>query len=516
MANQNLFRTSRGPLPPTANTVNEAGGVAFAFSAEHALAQLAATGCLHGTYYASAEQQLATVLELAGRVDAELLAQTAIFARRRGHMRDMPAVMLAVLSLRDPKRLAAVFDRVIDNGRMLRTFVQVMRSGVVGRKSLGTRPKKLVRSWLASRSDAYLFRQSVGNAPSLADVVKMVHPKPANDSRRALFGYLMDKPHDTGALPELVREFEAFKAGDRTTVPQVPFQMLTALELGRREWCQIAKHASWTMTRMNLNTFARHGVFEDPELVAQVAARLADEELVARAKVFPYQLLVAFRSASEAVPRPIKDALRVAMEHALANVPMVEGDVWICPDVSGSMRSPVTGWRRGGTSKVQCVEVAALFAAALLRANTQARVLPFENAVVPIELDPMDTVMTNAAKLALIGGGGTRVSAPLARINQLRANADLVVVVSDNQSWMDPRRHGSTQTMAQWETLKQRCPDARLVCIDLQPYTSTQAPDREDILNVGGFSDQVFDTVAAFAVSHGRDHWLDQIRAISI
>ena len=38
----------------------------------------------------------------------------------------------------------------------------------------------------------------------------------------------------------------------------------------------------------------------------------------------------------------------------------------------------------------------------------------------------------------------------------------------------------------------------KLVCIDLQAYTTTQAPDRDDILNVGGFSDAVFQVVSAF------------------
>jgi len=37
----------------------------------------------------------------------------------------------------------------------------------------------------------------------------------------------------------------------------------------------------------------------------------------------------------------------------------------------------------------------------------------------------------------------------------------------------------------------------KLVCIDLQPYT-TQAPECSHILNVGGFSDAVFSVVAAF------------------
>jgi 60 kDa SS-A/Ro ribonucleoprotein len=40
--------------------------------------------------------------------------------------------------------------------------------------------------------------------------------------------------------------------------------------------------------------------------------------------------------------------------------------------------------------------------------------------------------------------------------------------------------------------------DPKLVCIDSQPYSSTQAPEREDILNIGGFSDTVFNVVASY------------------
>ena len=39
---------------------------------------------------------------------------------------------------------------------------------------------------------------------------------------------------------------------------------------------------------------------------------------------------------------------------------------------------------------------------------------------------------------------------------------------------------------------------ARLACIDIQPYGSTQAPERADILNIGGFSDAVFNVVASY------------------
>ncbi len=517
MANKNLFASLVGRLLPKADTINEAGGKAYAFSPEHALAQYAATGCLNGTFYATAETQLATVLALASQVEAPFLARAAVYARQRGHMKDMPALLLAVLSVRDPQLFAKVFDRVIDDAKMLRTFVQIVRSGAVGRKSLGTRPKKQVRAWLEARSDVALFKGSVGNDPSLADVLKMVHPKPANDQRRALYGYLIGKPHDESALPPVVQRFEQYKRERSGEPPDVPFRMLTALGLGTAEWTAIAKGASWQTTRMNLNTFARHGVFADEAMAELVAARLADPALVAKARAFPYQLMTAYHASDASVPAIVKDALQQAMEHALANVPSIDGHVFVCPDVSGSMQSPVTGWRKGATTVVRCVDVAALFAAALVRANPRARVIPFEPQVVPVELNPRDSVMTNAAKLASVGGGGTNVSAPLAKLVAERAKVDLVVFVSDNQSWVDATRSHSTETLKQWELVKRHSPSAKLVCIDVTPYGHTQAADRDDILNVGGFSDAVFEVVASFARGgSGAQHWVDVIEASPI
>jgi 60 kDa SS-A/Ro ribonucleoprotein len=419
--------------------------------------------------------------------------------------------------MKDPQLLRAVFDRVIDDGKMLRNFVQVLRSGVVGRKSLGTVPKKLAQRWLESRTDEQLFRASVGNAPSLADLIKMVHPKPGVASREALYGYLLERKHNAEALPEIVKQFEAFKAGKRDVVPDVPFQMLTALELGKAEWKAIAKNAPWQMTRMNLNTFARHGVFDDKTMVKLIAHRLAGAEAVKRARVFPYQLLAAFKNAGGDVPNLIRDALQDAMEVATENVPRMDGKVYVLPDVSGSMKSPVTGHRKGATSTVRCIDVAALVAASILRQNPQTEVIPFETDVVNVRLNSRDSVMSNAEKLAGVGGGGTNCSAPLAWLNKKQAKGDLVVFVSDNESWADPKGGRGTQTMQQWSVFKQFNPQARLVCIDIQPHASTQAAEREDVLNIGGFSDQVFEVIAAFAEGRlGADHWVGVIDAVKL
>jgi 60 kDa SS-A/Ro ribonucleoprotein len=271
------------------------------------------------------------------------------------------------------------------------------------------------------------------------------------------------------------------------------------------------------MTRMNLNTFARHGVFDEPGMTELIAARLRDAALVRKARVFPYQLLVAYAMAGEGVPREARDSLQDAMEIAIANVPVVAGAAYICPDVSGSMRSPVTGRRKGSTTAMRCVDVAALIAAAFVRRNPSAEVIPFENRVVRVDLNPRDTVFTNAARLAAVGGGGTSTSAPLAFLNERRARGDLVVLVSDNQSWVDARAGLGTETMVQWSAFRERNPKAKLVCIDIQPCLTTQAAEREDILNVGGFSDQVFEVVAEFAAGRlGAAHWVQVIEAIEL
>lgn len=520
MANKTLFNSTRGPLVAAPDTVNEAGGAAYATSPEHALAQYAATGCLNATFYASAEEQLDVVLRLARAASPEFVARTALYCRREGRMKDLPALLCAVLSVASPGLLAEVFDRVIDSPRMLRTFVQIMRSGATGRKSLGTLPKRLVLGWLEARSDEALFFASVGNDPSLADVVRMVHPKPATARRAALYGYLLGRLHDASALPEIVRHFEAYKAGATTVVPDVPFQMLTALPLDTAAWSAIARNGSWQMTRMTLNTFARHGVFEDPAMVELVARRLADPEAVRRAGAFPYQLLAAHTVAHATVPASILRALESALEVAVRNVPELPGRTYVFVDVSGSMHAPVTGYRKGATTAVRCIDVAALVAAAVLRRNVDAEVLAFHSRVEPLRLNPRDTVTTNAWCLAALPSGGTDCSAPMAELNRRGACPDTVIYVSDNESWIDTRPstwRSGTATLREWTKVKAGSPRAKLVCIDVQPYGSVQAPDRDDVLNVGGFSDAVFTVVDRF-VRTGNDpaHWVDVIGAESI
>lgn len=510
MANLRLF--SSKPKAQAADTVNEAGGRAYALSAEEALAQYVVTGCFNGTFYASESEQLERVVELAHGVSDEFIAALAVYARHKAYMKDSPALLLALLSTKNSALFRSTFDRVVDNGKMLRNFVQIMRSGVVGRRSLGSAPKKKILEWLAKRDGEQLLKDSIGNSPSLADVVKMVHPKPANAERDAIYAYLIGREYSDAQLPELVKQYEDFKRGDLAELPNVDFRLLTSLALNREQWCAIALRANWQMTRMNLNTFMRHGCFEDTKVVREVAARLAKPELVRRARVFPYQLMMAYMAATD-VPNVIRKALQDALAVALENVPKLQGKTYVFVDASGSMQSPVTGYRRGATTGVRCIDAAALFAAALMKVNEDVTVMPFDTDVYKASLNRRDSVMNIARKLAAFGGGGTACGRPLAYLNQRGLKADAIIYFSDNESWLDRNYWGNATTLAdEWVHFKLRNPNAKLVLTDVQPSASSQAKSDCDVLNVGGFSDQVFNVIADFVNgNHGKGIWRQRI-----
>jgi 60 kDa SS-A/Ro ribonucleoprotein len=532
MANKSLFSSIKSWLP-RADAINEAGGRAYQLSPKHALSQLAATGCFNGGYYASAETQLDELKRLIDLVDDNVyLAKLAVYARERACMKDMPAAIVVALSKRDTALLHRVFDRVVDNGRVLRTVFQMTRSGRFGRKSLSSSLQRAFQRWLNGASVGKLLSASIGHDPSLRDILRMARPTPLDNERRALFGWLTDKPTDkwepakADDLPASVQALDAYRRADTAEAQaliagdlSVRWDLLADAAKGPLVWKAIARQMGPQALRMNLNTLLRHEVFGNGKvehaMVDYVANRIADAEEIRRSRQFPYQYLAAYLNAAPEVPPKIKAALAKAAEIACGNVPELPGPVLVGLDTSGSMSAPVTGYRgRGATTKLRCVDVAALFAAAILRRNPDSVVVPFDTAAYEARFDPQDSILSLAERLAKYGGGGTDCSLPLREANAHYRKRQFagVVLVSDMESWVHrgqawaAGRRGATGVMTEWVEFVQNqrkltgreAAAPKLVCIDLQAYQTVQAPERDDILNIGGFSDAVFNVVASF------------------
>lgn len=545
MMNKNLFEIYTGVRAPNTDTKNSAGGIAYSRSPKGALAQYCLTGCLGNTYYVEAKTQLKTVLELCDKVDNEFIKQCALYSRQKGFLKDIPALLVAILAVRKAEGWQDVFFKVINNGKMLRNFITLIRPGknakgeklgspINGKASLGSSIKKAIQKWLNTANENRLLNALVGNTPTLKDIIRMAHPK-GDEAHDAFYAWVLDKPLKQRpgemaivfqAFPN-IHKFEIFKAILDSDVPliyknrgepdreldrktwladlesNIPFQLLTGLKLNDDDWAVIAKKASWQQTRMNLNTFHRHGVFKDKANIERVAKRLQDKAAIEKGNVYPYQLLTAYQNTRD-VPLEITNALQIALEKATENVPFIPGGIIVIVDVSGSMSNPITG-RRGVSSTTRCVDVAALIASCILRKNQRTIIVPVDTEVHQCRLNPLDSIVTNATILSRFGGGGTDLSKAMkeiARNPATVANLDLIVVISDNESWMDtkPNYYGNASaSMQYWNLIHEFNKKTKLVCIDLTPNTTTQFTDTPNVFNIGGFSDNVFDLIASIA-----------------
>jgi 60 kDa SS-A/Ro ribonucleoprotein len=488
------------------DTNNAAGGAAYSYSPKDALAQLAVTGMFQDTFYTKAETQLDQLLEAARLCPDNFVAQVAIYARHAGFMKDSPAVLAAYLfGKRSPVITQPVFDKIIDNVKMLSNFVQAVRSGKLGRKSLGTAGKRLINNWLAKQTNDYLWTQSIAKNPSLADVLRLSHPSPkaGGPEREGLFKLLCGKPTPE-VLPEVVRQTLAFRENPVGDPPDVPFNMIDSVQMTPAQWRIVAERGGWQFIRMNLNTFARHGLFKDISLTSLITRKLCDEALVRRSRQFPYQILATFLAAKDnsEVPMAVKIAVQEALDISTQNVPVFPGKTVVALDISGSMTSAV------GKSVMTCSDVAALFAAALVKRNpTNTQVLVFNDSCVEHALNPLDSVPT------LMAGfprplGGTDADSVLRHLVSNRVEFNQLIMISDNMSWMEYAGASDVH----WREIRRINPGVKQVRLNIEPNATDTLSAQPDVLRVGGFSDAVFKAISCWLEK--RD-WASTVSAFS-
>lgn len=522
-----LFKTSHINVPTGAsvstpsvkvNTRNESGGVAYAMTHEHALAQYATTGMLDGYIHVDGQTQLSRILELVEKCSNEYVAQVAVYAHEKGFMKDTAALLLAYLMKKDRGLFSAIFGRVVTNGRMLRTFVQIVRSGTFGSRSFGSNAKRQIQKWLNEASDKTIINASIGSDPSLKDIIKMVHPKAPDEKRNQLYRWVCDMDYQEDNLPEQLQLYLKLKRNPEAAeqLPDVPFQMYTSMGLTTEGWKHIANNATWTQTRMNLATFERHGVFGDREFTRRIAEKLTSERDIIRSKAMPFAIFSAFKKAED-ISVEIRRALNVAAEISLQNVPVLNGKTVVAIDRSGSMNS-----RINSRSTIRVMDVAAVLVAALKKKNPGLEIVLFNNSASMYEPEQGKSLLSISKELSEKATGGTDCGAAMSFIKRRYADKgmpDNIIMISDNESWMSTSKTfwTSTGTVKILKEIQEQNPNARMVNIDVTPGSSSQTIPKDCVLNIGGFNDSVFQIISMFFESKGnQDFLVNQIKSIQL
>ncbi|MEU1434088.1 TROVE domain-containing protein [Streptomyces sp. NPDC005786] len=218
------------------------------------------------------------------------------------------------------------------------------------------------------------------------DVLNLVHPSPAADKawQGDLFAYSLDRRHKRGtvpdpdSLPTLARNlaFPEFFAQDpgillnSAEIQRAGITWEAALSMAGSKvdkaklWEALIPSMGLMALARNLRNFDEAGVSD--AVAAQICARFADPEQVARSRMFPFRWWAAYKHAPSL---RWGHALEQALGHSLTNVPRLKGSTLILVDRSPSM-FPGFMFSTPNQSDITLAEQAAVFGSALaLRAE---------------------------------------------------------------------------------------------------------------------------------------------------
>ncbi len=228
------------------------------------------------------------------------------------------------------------------------------------------------------------------------DVIDLTHPTPRAGRQSDLFKHALDRRHnrsnpipdsllmvrDNAALramtPEVAEEF-LFGANDLVEGPVdalsnagMTWEALPSLLGGAwtaKRWEAIIPSMGYMALLRNLRNFDQAGVSN--KLAAQVAAKLADPDEVARSRQLPMRFLSAYKAApSLRWAWPLEQAL----DHSLSNIPKLSGRTLILVDTSTSMNETFS---KDGT--LMRWDAAALFGIALAARCANADIVSYSS-----------------------------------------------------------------------------------------------------------------------------------------
>ena len=253
MANKNLFASYVGKLLPRANAKNRAGAPAYSLDARHQLAQLAMTGTLSRDVLRQRASAARRRDGACRKLEPAFVAKAAIYARQkrayeghagpvaRGDLGGRSGDVRTCVPARGRQRQDAAHVRAdhalgCRGAKVARFASQAHGGGVVDDGHGSPDPGAAVgqHALARGRHQDGAPQARLGGAPGALRLV----------DRQAV------RCRRVAAMPCVPSKRSSAIASN--PVPDVPFQMLTSLELTPQHWAQIAENAGWQMLRHEL------------------------------------------------------------------------------------------------------------------------------------------------------------------------------------------------------------------------------------------------------------------------
>lgn len=497
--------------------VNHEGAPAFERSLKEQVLQVLSTNTLSDTFYVSKEairQKTFEVIREAREKDHHFLAQAIVWARQHGLMKLVPITALAILSGKRglaPAVFRNTFLGTILTPDDLRTFVACIKeSKISDRKGLGGMVRDIVRDWIVGISEYHTIKYGSVRSKeiTLRDIIRMVHPKALSDAHNERLGWLVKG--SLGSNAEHNPQLHVYQALKRAQSQEeivalvrqgkLPFEVVvpSVTEMTKEVWAELLQHAPYFNLLRSLNTFKRHGVFEEEKNIECAVSKLINPSAVKHSRVLPFRFLDALQAFCSNDPRDarIMDAIREALEHSFVNLPDFgqETHVTCGIDVSYSMNRQISD-----KGKTRYIDIAGIFAGALLKRAPKALALPFEGYVVDMTLSRHESIAHIAEKLASIGGGSTAVGAPIEYLLNHKIKTDVFIGITDNEDWAYGDGYSTSGSfLTLWRRYRKEInPNALAFLVTIAPYRHAVAPTGEKGIHfIYGWSEQVLQFIS--------------------
>ena len=437
---------------------NMAGGKAFGQDQKLQVVGIMLTSFLKDSFYETGDQTLTRLERLCDEVsDKVFLAQAAIYARTVFGMRSVSHVV-AVHLARETKGMKDFFNQIV-----YRPDDMVEIAAYFMHKYKTTLPNAMKKGFAEAlrRFDEYSLAKykSEGKAVSLVDLVNLVHPTPTTAIHQLVNGKLKNTETWEAQLSLRLQEAKSEEEKDALR-KSVWTEMVMSGKLG------------YFALLRNLRNIIQYTSGID-ELVAD---RLTDENAIRKSLVLPFRFTTAIKAIEGSNNRIITQAVSDALDISLSNVPQLPGKTLIVLDGSGSMTS--------------VGDKAALFAAALYKANKTSEFMIFSTDATYVTIDSRVPVsMLSQTLMHSLDGGGTNFNAIFDRADKAYDN---IVILSDMQAWMTGgySHNAPTQSLNAYKERTGARP--RIFSFDMAGYGSLQFPEPE-IYALAGISEKTFD-----------------------
>lgn len=241
-------------------------------------------------FYEKGDDRVRRIADLVRKVDAEFVAQLAVYAREEMHLRSVPMLLLVELANchRGDSLVSRAVSRTVQRADEI-TELLMCYQWRMGRKGL-RRLSSQLRKGLAeafNRFDEYQFAKynRTDRKVTLRDALLLVHPKPKDEAQGELFRKILNGSLDT----PYTWETELSAVGQRCSASGKE-----KAEAKREAWQQLveSRRMGYMATLRNLRNMLQLRL--DDESMQQVCHYLADPDAVRKSKQLPFRFLSAY------------------------------------------------------------------------------------------------------------------------------------------------------------------------------------------------------------------------------